>query len=32
MPAVARVGMLFFDPNQRKVAEVPERFKKACGQ
>jgi acyl-CoA thioester hydrolase len=29
--AVARVGMLFFDLNSRKVAEVPQRFKQACG-
>jgi len=30
--AIARVGMLFFDLNERKVAEVPQRFKQACGQ
>ena len=30
--AVARVGMLFFDLAERKVAEVPQRFKEACGQ
>ncbi len=32
MPAVARVGMLFFDYAERKIAEVPQRFKQACGQ
>lgn len=30
--AVAKMGMLFFDYAERKIAEVPERFKKACGQ
>jgi acyl-CoA thioester hydrolase len=30
--AVAKMGMLFFDYAERKIAEVPERFKQACGQ
>ena len=30
--AVAKMGMLFFDYAERKIAEVPQRFKEACGQ
>ncbi len=30
--AVAKMGMLFFDYAERKIAEVPQRFKQACGQ
>ena len=30
--AVAKMGMLFFDYAERKIAEVPQRFKAACGQ
>ena len=30
--AVAKMGMLFFDYAERKIAEVPQRFRQACGQ
>ena len=29
--AVAKMGMLFFDYAERKIAEVPQRFRQACG-